>query len=153
VAKKHTAQQLDLLGWTAPTPVAPVFAAASVAAETFREQIARAVAETLRVCPLKREEIARRMADFLGEKVQPGMLDTYASQARDDHTISALRAVALMYATGDVRLLQLLAEPLEHVVIDRQYLPALKAEILRDRIEELRREEEIARRAWRAPRR
>ena len=44
---------------------------------------------------LEREDIARRMADYLGEDVSSNMLNAYASESRDAHNISVIRAVAI----------------------------------------------------------
>lgn len=47
-----------------------------------------------------RYEIARRMSLILGQDVSKGMIDAYTSQARDTHTISAVRFKAFVRATG-----------------------------------------------------
>lgn len=47
-----------------------------------------------------RFEIARRMSLFLGQDISKGMIDAYTSQARETHTISAVRLKAFVHATG-----------------------------------------------------
>jgi len=150
---------LDLLAWEPPqvtTQVDPE----QVRAGTLRGRVARAVAMVLRDCELSREQIAERMSDFLGEEVSKPMLDAYASQAREEHTISAIRLAALAHATSDIRVLQVLIEALDYAVIPARYLPAIDAEIkaeraeeLAQRAEELRQQAQQARRQWKGQRR
>jgi len=47
-----------------------------------------------------RYEVARRMSETLGQDVSKGMIDAYTSQARETHTISAVRFKAFVRATG-----------------------------------------------------
>jgi hypothetical protein len=145
---------LDLLAWEAPQ-VVPQIDAYSMKAGTLRVRIARAVALVLRECELPREEIVKRMCGFLDEEVSLAMLNAYASQAREEHTISAIRLVALAHATGDVRALQALIEPLDHAIIPTRFLPAIEAELTAEqadafaqRAEELKQQAAAARRAW-----
>lgn len=133
--------QLDLLAWQAPRPVVR-FEPARVRAASLDGQIARAVAEALRdaaAAGTPREEIARRMGDILGERISKTMLDAYASQAREEHRISLSRFLALMQATGDRRLLELLAEPMGWAVIDRADLALIELGALREHADEVAR--------------
>ena len=86
------------------------------------------------------------MGDFLGERVSPSVLNAYASQARDEHNISAVRLVALAHATGDLRLLDLLLKPFDLTAVSRRALALIElaqvheeAEALRRRTDHLRR--------------
>jgi hypothetical protein len=151
---------LDLLDWAAPD-VVPQVPAGLVRAGTLRGRMARVVSLVLKECPTPREQIAELMSEFLGEgeTVSKSMLDAYASQAREEHTISAIRLVALAHATGDMRAMQVLVEPLEHAVIHTRYLPAIDAELkgeaaakLEARAKELRLEVDSARRQWKGVR-
>lgn len=119
----------------------------AVRAATLAGRISRAVAHTLRECALKREEIAERMSAFLGEAVSVTMLNVYASQAREDQNISAVRLIALAHATSDARLLDLLAAELGLAVVEREDLARLELLRLQDeeralkrRMDELKRE-------------
>lgn len=47
-----------------------------------------------------RYEVARRMSEILDQDVSKGMIDAYTSQARETHTISAVRFKAFVRATG-----------------------------------------------------
>ena len=58
--------------------------------------VSRALKEDLR----SRAEIAGAMSSLLGEDVTRWMLDAYASEARDQHNISAGRFLALIAATN-----------------------------------------------------
>jgi hypothetical protein len=120
-ARRPAPDQPSLLEWQAPQPVAR-FEPARVRAATLHGQIARAVSECLRdaaAAGLKRETIAERMSAITGQRVSGAMLDAYASQAREEHSISLARFIALMQATGDRRLLELLAEPMGWAVVER----------------------------------
>lgn len=88
------------------------------------------------------------MSGYLGEEVSQPMLDAYASVARDQHRISVTRFIALVHATGDRRLLELLAEPVGLAVIERKYLPLIELAAIREQEDELRkRRKALARRS------
>lgn len=137
---RHAAQP-DLLEWEPPQPVAR-FPEEQVRAASLAGRISRAVAAALADSDDCRETIAARMSAFLGERVSPAMLDAYASQAREDHRISVPRFVALLHATRDRRLLELLAEPMGWAVIERRHLPMIEVAAIREREDELRRHRE-----------
>ena len=139
----------DLFSWS-PPPVTRRFEARKVRAAGLRGSLARAVATSLKECGRTREDVAREMAAYLGEDCPKTMLDAYASQAREDHTISAVRLVALIHATRDIRLLNLIAEPFGWAAIPKKYLPAIEEAVLTDKIEELSRRKTRARQTWKA---
>lgn len=133
--------QPSLLDWEPPKPVA-AFEPARVRAATLGGQIARAVAECLRdaaAAGLAREAVAERMSAITGARVTKAMLDAYASQAREEHSITLPRFIALMQATGDRRLLELLAEPQGWAVIDRADLPLIELAALQEHHDEINR--------------
>lgn len=141
VSRRPDPNQPSLLEWQAPQPVA-AFEPARVRAATLHGQIARAVAECLRdaaAAGLAREAVAERMSGILGAKVTKTMLDAYASQAREEHGISLARFIALMQATGDRRLLELLAEPMGWAVIERADLPLIELAALQEHQDEIQR--------------
>ena len=129
-------RQPDLLDWQPPEPVVR-FADPAVRSATVNGRIAKAIAATL--AGLDRTEVARAMSEYLGKPVTKHMVDAYASVARDDHVISTARLAALLHATGDRRLLELLAEPMGWAVIERRYLPLIDLAVLQDKQDELRR--------------
>jgi hypothetical protein len=79
-------------------PPAPATNAADLAG--LDRLIAGGVARALRDDARTREEVARAMSELLGEDVTRFMLDAYASEARDNHNISAGRFLALIAATS-----------------------------------------------------
>lgn len=134
---RRQGDQPDLLSWEPPQPV-QAFEPDRVRAVSLNGQIARAVAAALKECGMPREEVARRMGDFLGDKVSTNMLDAYASQARTEHPISLPRYLALTHATRDQRLLELFAQMFGWSVIDRKYLPMIELAAVRDKEDQLR---------------
>ncbi len=143
------ARQPDLLDWTPPEPVA-AFAPEAVRGATLEARIARAVSVALQDSKLSREEIAARMSGWLGTKVTTNMLNAYASVAREDHPIGLSRFLALVQATGDRRLLELLAEMFGWAVIERRHLPLIEMAAVQERLDELHRTKEALRRQARA---
>ncbi len=63
------------------------------------KQIASGCARALKEDARSRDEIAGRMSALLGEPVTRWMLDSYASEARAEHNVSAARFLALIAAT------------------------------------------------------
>jgi len=146
VRVKGDKRTLNLLDWEPTEPVVRRFEEDRVRTATLRARIARAVSETLKECDASREEIVAAMSAWLGEDVSKNMLDAYASEAREDHTIPYLRLLALIQATGDVRLLQIGAETFGHTVIDDQYLPWVDVGRLADTKEQVDKAFDMARR-------
>jgi len=140
------ADQHDLLGWTPPQATL-AFEAADVRGATLDARISRAVSVALQDAKGSRATIAARMSEYLGETISRAMLDAYASVARDQHRIPVARLMALIHATGDRRLLELLAEPMGWAVIERRQLPLIRAALLREREDELRAERKALMRA------
>jgi hypothetical protein len=124
----RTSAQADLLDWT-PPEVTQAFRPERVRGATLEARIKRAISETLRDADsrnLHREEIARRMSDYLGERVSVNMLNAYASVARTEHSIGLPRALALVAVTEDRRLLEMLAAECGWAVIERRHLPLIE---------------------------
>lgn len=140
----------DLFDWT-PPEIVPAYPAEKVRAATMRDRMAKAVSVSLRESDLERAEVARRMSAHLGEAVSENMLDNYASEARADTVIPILRLLALVHVTGDLRLLQVLADQFGQVVVDKRYVSIIRAQQMRDKSLELARLAKAeARRAGRA---
>lgn len=81
------------LGFTFDPP-APATNAADLAG--FDRLIAASVSRMLRDDARTRPEVAQAVSELLDEEVSTGMLDAYASEARDKHNISAGRFIALI---------------------------------------------------------
>ncbi|CAA0087020.1 Uncharacterised protein [Starkeya nomas] len=140
---------LDLFDWTPPAVVEHPDERV-LRARTMRERIALAVAQVLDASDKPREQIADEMSAYLGgESVSKAMLDNYASQAKDEHTISFARMVALCAVTGDHRPLQLALDPLDRVSIDARYVGAIQEAMAREQMERLERIARAGRRQWR----
>lgn len=143
------AAQPSLLDWVPPETV-KAFPPELVRGATLAARLARAVSVALQQCKRPRAAIAADMSSYLGEKVTENMLNAYASPARDQHTISLLRFQALIHATGDRRLLEMVAEDFDWAVIERKYLPNIELALARERKDEMDRELEAIRRRARA---
>jgi len=141
--------QLDLLNdWVPPTATMR-FSDALVRAGTMAGSICRAIAATLRESEKTRPEIAKQMSDFLGQDVPKNMLDAYASQGREDHSISLVRFIALIHATRDRRLLEMVAEQFGWSVIERKHLKMIELAQVEERLDELRRHADALKRQTR----
>lgn len=139
---------LDLFSWE-PPKIVRRFEEPEVRAASLLARIAHAVSATMKATEISREEIAQRMSAWLGEDVSVHMLNAYASEAREGHTISYLRLLALVHVTGDTRLLQLGAELFGHSVVEDRWLSWVEVGQLADRKQDLDSAYESARRAAR----
>ncbi|QPC44602.1 DNA transposition protein [Kaustia mangrovi] len=139
---------LDLLAWEPPELVHR-FDEKRVRSSSMRARIAQAVSETCKESGRTRDEIAEAMSAWLGEDVSRAMLDAYASPAREAHTISYLRLLALVHVTGDIRLLQMGAEIFGQSVVEDRWLPWVEVGQLADRRDEINGAFDAARRAAR----
>ena len=132
--------QADLLAWSAPEPVER-FEPTRVRAATLAGKIKRAISEALKDEADKgwdRENTAGAMSHYLGETVSKNTLDSWCSEAREDHMPSLVRFVGLLEATGDKRLLQVIAAQLGWVVIDKKWLPVIELASLREHEDKVR---------------
>lgn len=142
---------LDLLDWE-PPEIVERFDDRLVRAASLRSKVAKAVGETLRGTNIPRKEIAKAMSEWLGEDVSKHMLDAYASESKDGHTINFLRVLALIEITGDARLLQLGADLFGQSVIENRWLPWVDVGQLADKKDDIDRAFDTARRVARTKR-
>ncbi len=133
----------DLLSWE-PPEVVKRYDERRIKTATMRARIAHAVSETLTDSDKSREIIAEEMGAFLGGEVSKNMLDAYASEAREDHTISFVRLLALIHVTNDVRPLQVGAEMFGHLVVDDKFMKFIELGMMVERGEKLQRLNEDA---------
>lgn len=140
---------IDLFRDYAPAPVVERFDADAVKAFSLAAKLSKAVSLTL--AGTNRAETAEAMSEYLGDEVSKGMLDNYASQAKE-HSISAVRLAALVHVTGDVRALNALLEDAGLIVIPKQYEPLILDRVLEETIERLERQKQAARAQWKASR-
>ena len=137
----------DTLTYSLPEyfPEEPVkrFEPAQVRGATLAARLCRAMAVALDECGQTREEIAQSMSDYLGEKVSKAMLDAYVSEARSDHNINIVRYAALIHATHDWRLLELIDGLFGFAPVERRYVYLITAAQKRERAEEMLRSAEM----------
>lgn len=152
MTRQRDTQTLDLLVDFEPESVVERFDENETRAWTRSGRLSKAVALSLNNSPMSREDIARAVSDYLGDKVSKALLDKYASQAAEEHSISALRLVALIAVTGDVRPLNTLLADLDLIVVPRRYEALMKREQARILKERFEREEQAADVAWRSRR-
>lgn len=150
MAKPRDRSTLDLFRDFTPPPVVARFEAERVRAATLSARIARAVSECLRDCGVSREAVAERMSRYLDESVTKAMLDAYASPARESHAISVHRLVALVVATGDVRLLNAVLADTDTIAVAARYEALIHREQAKELREKLDREIDALDLRWRA---
>jgi hypothetical protein len=96
MGKRRPALHVDQLAFTFAAPK-PARHEADLAG--LERTIAAGVARALKEDSRSRDEIAGAMSALLAEEVTRWMLDAYASEARDQHNVSAGRFLALMAVT------------------------------------------------------
>lgn len=152
---RRDSRTLDLLTMTIEVPQVPRFDDADVRAARLDAKVAKAVAKTLKDAAKDgqtRPDVAQAMSGYLGETVTRATLDAYAAESKADHTISLVRAMALMEATKDYRLLSLIADDLGLAIVPRQYEPAIREAVLAEKLEEMQAELASLRRTRKASR-
>jgi hypothetical protein len=142
----------DLFRDYQPEPVVARFAQEDVQSWSLAGRVSKAVARTMDEAGMSRAEIAEAMSELLKTSVSKAMLDGYASQAREQHSISAVRLAALVEVTGDVRALNALLEGSELIVVPQKYEALLRREKARELRERAEREEQAADAEWKAKR-
>lgn len=142
---RRDSKTLDLFAWEPPAMVAR-YDEQRVRAADLKVRIARAVSETLSDCADCRADVAKAMSEWLGETITKTTLDAYASPAKEDHTISYLRLIALVHATQDRRLLQLAAELMGWSVVEDRWLPWVEVGQLADVKQDIDQQYDTARR-------
>lgn len=142
----------DLLDW-APPPgraIVPVFSTEVTRAGSLYARLILGMNAAIDESGKDRPVIVRDMAEFLGQAVTEHGLNAALSQARTDHVINVLRYTAIAHATQDPRLISLLADPLDHVVVHRRYLPWIEVGMWSEAGDEADRRRKQALRAARA---
>ena len=147
MSRRRDDRTFDLLAWE-PPETAKAFPPEKIRAASLRAMVCRAVSASLKECGKDREQISSEIGEYLGETCPKNMLDSYASAAREDHTIPLVRFLGLVHATRDIRLLQVLAEQFGWAVIPAKYLPAIEESIINDKIEELTQRRGVVRKLW-----
>ena len=152
VRSRRDSITIDLFRDYKPEPVVERFAPETVQAWSLAGKLSKAVARTLEEAALSRDEIAAEMSELLKERVSKAMLDGYASQAREQNSISAVRLIALVDVTGDARALNVLLESSGLIAVPQKYEALLRRERARELMERAQREEQAADAEWKAKR-
>jgi hypothetical protein len=105
VTKRRPALHPDQLGFTFEAPTRP---ARSAGLAGLERQVASAVSYALKDDLRTREEIAGAVTALIDQPVSRFMLDAYASEARDQHSISFTRFLAIIVVTNRYDLLDTL---------------------------------------------
>ncbi|MBX3580791.1 MAG: hypothetical protein KF810_02695 [Rhizobiaceae bacterium] len=153
MSRRRDSTTPDLFRDYQPAPVVERFDAEAVQAWSMQARLSKAVALTMDEAGRGRDEIAAAMSEVLKASVSKAMLDGYASQAREQHSISAVRLAALVIVTGDARALNVLLEDAGLIVIPKKYEALLRREKAREIKERAEREEQAADAEWKAGKR
>lgn len=147
---KKDDRTIDIYRDFKPEPVVERFDEDQIRAWSLAGRISKAVAATMDGAEKSRAEIARAMSEFLKEDCSKGMLDQYAAQGKEQHTISAIRLAALVVVTGDARALNTLLEEAGLIAVPKRYEALLRRERARELKERIEREEQAADAEWKA---
>lgn len=111
-------------------------------------RVSSAVGLCLKDDERSREEIAGAMSALLGDEVTKGMLDAYASEAREGHSISFHRFLALIAVTRRHDILDKLSREIGAAVLVGEDLLTARLGDLRTRVSHFQKEiRELERRA------
>lgn len=152
MSRRRDSSTLDLFRDYRPAPVVARFDDEAVHAWNMAGRLSKAVAATLDGAEMTREEVAAAMSEILKDGVSKSTLDAYASQAKEGHTISALRLAALVMVTGDARALNTLLSEAGLIVVPDRYEALLRREQAKELRERAEREEAAAEAEWKARR-
>ncbi|AEQ50785.1 phage regulatory CII family protein [Pelagibacterium halotolerans] len=150
--RRRDTQTLDLLRDFTPAPIVERFDDEAVKAFSIAARLAKAITATFADADMDRRQLAQDMSEFLQDDVSKHMLDKYASSSAE-HQISAVRLLALVAVTEDVRPLNTLLKEAGLIAVPAEYEALLRRERARELKEKIEREEQIADAAWRASRR
>lgn len=143
---------LDLFAALDHAPAVARFDADRVRGATINSRIAKALSAVLKDAGRSRDVIAQEMSAYLGEPVSRASLEAFASEAKEGHTISAPRLVALFVVTGDLRLLNAVLADTGAIVVEERYEALIRRERFAELEERASRERQAADAAWRARR-
>ncbi|RWO83976.1 MAG: hypothetical protein EOS18_03780 [Mesorhizobium sp.] len=143
---------LDLFRDYQPAPVVERFDAEAVQAWSLAGRLSKAVSLTLNEAKMSRAEIAKAMSEHLKDEVSKATLDAYASQAKEQHSISALRLAALASVTSDVRALNTLLEDAGMIVVPKKFEALIMREMADEAIERATRDRQAFDAQWKAKR-
>lgn len=123
-----------------PPQVAVGYAAEVAGRGPLENRIARLIGQALRDARddgRARREVATRMAEVLGRPVSEAMLNKWSSEGSEDHRIPLDAFIALIHATGAVKLTGFVAGEFGLTVIEGQYADLIEAQLLDEQMAEL----------------
>lgn len=135
--KRRSSLDASQLGFTFDPPV-PARCDADLAG--LDRVISAGVGRALKEDSRSRAEIAGAMSALLDEEVTRWMLDAYASEAREQHKISACRLFALIAVTDRFDILDALMRRIGAALLVGEEIHTARIGHLRKRIAELRAE-------------
>ena len=138
MTRKRDPFTVDLFRDYQPSPVVDRFGNDEVKAFSLSGRLCKALALTMEESGKSREDLAAAMSEMA--PVTKAMLDAYASQAREQHSIPAIRLAALVAVTGDARALNVLLEDAGLIVVPKKYEALLRRERAREMRDQLDRE-------------
>lgn len=141
--KRRPALDPAQLGFTFEPPK-PATSPAELAG--FDRFIAASVGQVLKDDARSRYEVAMAMSELLDEEVTKLMLDAYASEARDNHNISAGRFLALIAVTSRHDILDHVLRRIGAAVLVGEEIATARAGHLRATIDRLREELKVVER-------
>lgn len=137
---------LPLFDWEPPPAPAVRFSAGQVRAATRRAEYSRAMKLAAEESGKSRDQIAQDMTEYMGEAVAKSAVDAAISEAREDRTMSIERYEAFVFATGDMRLIGVLADKFDMIVVPKHYEHWILAAQLEEKRKELEKLEAAHRR-------
>lgn len=150
--RKRDAFTIDLFHEYQPSTVVDRFEDEQVKAWSVGGRLAKAIALCMEDSGMTREELAAQMSEITKNSISKTLLDAYASQAKEQNQISAVRLAALVAITGDARPFNVLLEEAGLIVVPKKFEALLKRERARELRQQLEREEQAADAQWRANR-
>jgi hypothetical protein len=150
--RKRDTFTIDLFHEYQPSTVVDRFEDEQVKAWSLGGRLAKAIALCMEDCGMARDEIAAHMSEITKTTISKTLLDAYASQAKEQNQISAVRLAALVAITGDARPFNVLLEEAGLIVVPKKFEALLKRERARELRQQLEREEQAADAQWRANR-
>lgn len=136
-SKRRPALDPSQLGFTFDPPT-PAHGAADLAG--IDRMIAAGVGRGLREDARSRYEIAAAVSELLDEEVSKAMIDAYASEARDNHNISAGRFFAFVAVTNRYDILDHVVRRIGAALLVGEEIVTARAGDLRCRISDMQTE-------------
>lgn len=145
MGKRQPSLDPNQLGFSFDVPLVPKRASDLFALD---RRVSAAVALALKEDERSREVIAGAMSALLGDTISKAMLDAYASESREAHSVSFSRFLALVAVTHRHDILDKLVREIGAAVLVGEEIYAARLGDLKSRIDHLTQEfKEISKRA------